>query len=226
MVAVLPMDVSTLVFLALQLGIFLIAISIHEAAHAYAAYRLGDDTAVRLGRLTINPVKHIDPMMSIVVPVVLLLTLGFAFGGAKPVPVVPYNLREPRRDMMWIAWAGPASNVAQAILFSLLLVPILWLVKLGVLAGAAEWVVRLAMFGVLVNLILAGFNMIPVPPLDGSRIAKALLPERAAAFLDRIEPVGLIIILVLLATGIVDVFLTPIQSLAHLMLLVPTYLVP
>lgn len=218
------LDPQTLLLIAIQLGVFLISIAIHESAHAYAAYRLGDDTAVRLGRLTLNPIKHIDPIMSIVVPIVLLLTMGFAFGGAKPVPVVSHNLRQPRRDMMWIAWAGPASNLLQALFFVLLLFPTLLLTR--VLPDAiAIPLVSLCFYGVVVNLILGGFNMIPVPPLDGSRILAAILPETWAGVMDRLESMGLVILILLLATGVVDAFLAPIEGLARLMIGIPTWLV-
>jgi Zn-dependent protease len=150
----------------------LIAITFHEAAHAYAAWKLGDDTAFRLGRVTFNPLKHVDPFGTLLLPAVLFLTKApFLFGWAKPVPVQFGRLTNPRRDMAIVALAGPLTNVILAFA-SALLFHLVWLVP----EPAAPWLVQALSQSILLNLVLAIFNMIPVPPLDGSRIVLSLLP--------------------------------------------------
>ncbi len=213
------------VVLVIMLAIFLLSVSIHESAHAYAALRLGDDTGARLGRITLNPLAHIDPIMTVVVPVVLAVTVGVPFGGAKPVPVNLYNLRDPRRDMMWIAWAGPASNLAQAVVFAVVWLVLATLMRaVPVPAEVARTVLVVCHAGLVVNLVLGGFNMIPVPPLDGSRILAALLPEGAARVMDRIEPIGFFVVLGLIMLGVTDYFLDPLVRLADFVLHLPAWL--
>jgi Zn-dependent protease len=169
----------------------LIAITFHEAAHAYAAWRLGDETAFRLGRVTFNPLKHIDPFGSILLPALLFLTKApFLFGWAKPVPVAFRNLRHPRRDMAIVAVAGPVTNVILA-LVSALLVHLVWLVP----EIAERWLLQTLYQSILLNLVLAIFNMIPVPPLDGSRIALSLLPGPLARPYAKLERFGFLILL-------------------------------
>ncbi len=169
----------------------LIAITFHEAAHGWAAWKLGDDTAYRMGRVTFNPIKHIDPMGTLVIPG-MLLAFGspFLFGYAKPVPVAFGRLRNPRRDMVLVAAAGPAINIilacASAFLINLLFV---------LPASAANWTALVIEKSIIINLILATFNMIPIPPLDGGRIAVGLLPRSLAMPLARIEPMGFFIVL-------------------------------
>lgn len=179
--------------------LLLISLSIHEAAHALVAHWCGDDTAKSLGRLTINPIKHLDPMFSLVVPVMLLWATNgaFAFGGAKPVPVNPHRLRHPMRDMAIVAIAGPFSNLLLAVLF-------LFLAQFAV---SMEWMhpnsknaILLTLAG-RINLFLAIFNMIPIPPLDGSRVMGYLLPKRLAEPYLRIEQYGILIVLALLWFG-------------------------
>ncbi len=214
-----------LVSFVIMFAVFLLSVSIHESAHAYAAWRLGDDTAARLGRITLNPIYHIDPILTIVVPVILALTVGVPFGGAKPVPVNVGNLRDPRRDMMWIAWAGPASNLVQAAAFAVLWFLVLLLARVfGLPDELLRMVTIMCYGGVLVNLVLGGFNMIPVPPLDGSRILAALLPESAARTLDRIEPIGFFVVLGLIMLGVTDYFLRPLQLLAQFVFQLPRWL--
>lgn len=189
------MDLSGTVYTASTWIVpILIAITFHEAAHAYAAWRLGDGTAFCLGRVTFNPLKHIDPFGTILLPAVLFLTSApFLFGWAKPVPVAFRNLRHPRRDMAIVAVAGPIINVVLAIASAALihLVPL-------VPEEAAPWLLQTLYQSILLNLVLAIFNMLPVPPLDGSRIVLSLLPGLLAGPYAKLERFGFLLLLAII----------------------------
>ncbi len=190
----------------------LFAIIVHEVAHGWVAKYLGDPTAERLGRLTLNPVKHIDPIGTVLVPALLvLLRTGFVFGWAKPVPVTWENLRHPKRDMAIVAAAGPASNLLMAIGWALL-------VKLSTLLPAeAKWmsepVFYMGLGGILANVLLMVFNLLPLPPLDGGRVAVGLLPGPWAWRLSRVEPYGFFILIGLMITGILGAIVWPVAEL-------------
>ena len=188
------------------------AISVHEAALGYAARYFGDNSAWMLGRVTLNPTKHIDPMGTVVMPLILyLVTSGaFLFGYAKPVPVRFDRLRNPKRDMVWVALAGPAANLAQALA---------WGVLLYVLQGAAvtePFFLRMCQGGVLVNVVMFAFNLFPLPPLDGGRILVGLLPTKQALFVSRIEPYGFFIVMALVIAGVVSsLWMQPVMALTY-----------
>ena len=181
----------------------LLAITVHEAAHGYVARHFGDDTAHAAGRITLNPLKHIDPIGTVVVPLVMAVLSPFVFGWAKPVPVNFGRLRHPKRDMIWVAAAGPGSNLVMAILWLLF-------AKVLVLLGMREqFFLMVAAAGIQVNLMLMALNLLPVPPLDGGRILVGVLPHRLAWQVSRIEPYGFVILLVLLLTNTLGFFIQP-----------------
>jgi Zn-dependent protease len=190
----------------------LFAITVHEAAHGYVARYLGDNTAYAMGRVTLNPIKHIDPVGTILMPLMLYFATSgtFLFGYAKPVPVNFGRLRRPKRDMVWVALAGPGSNLIQAIG---------WAVIYNVLRAVQlqePFFLIMAMAGVLVNLVMFAFNLFPLPPLDGGRILVGLLPYRAAAAVSRVEPWGFFIVLGLVLLGVVGTYwLMPLLKLGY-----------
>ncbi len=205
----------------------LFAITVHEAAHGYAARHFGDNTAWAMGRVTLNPMKHIDPIGTILMPLLLYFATSgaFVFGYAKPVPVRFGNLRNPKRDMVWVALAGPGANLAQAWIWGVLL-------YLLVGAGVSEpFFIEMCQAGMLVNIVMFAFNLFPLPPLDGGRILVGLLPYNAAVAVSRLEPWGFFIVmgliyfhivdrlwmrpLMALTSGLLDVLLLPFSWLAH-----------
>jgi Zn-dependent protease len=168
-----------------------IAITFHEAAHGFVAHQLGDDTAWKLGRVTFNPLKHIDPFGTLIMPAILLLSHSpFLFGYARPVPVNFRALRNPNLDMVWVALAGPATNIALALAAALAFHVVGYLPE-----NAAQWVFDNLKNALVINVILALFNMLPIPPLDGGRVAVGLLPRALAMPLARLEPYGMLILI-------------------------------
>lgn len=189
----------------------LLAITVHEVAHGWMALRLGDRTALMLGRLTLNPIKHIDPIGTVLLPALMLLIGGFVFGWAKPVPITWENLRHPKRDMALVALAGPLANLLMILLWLLAL-------KLGLaLMGGYPWLgpplVYMGVAGIFINAILMVLNLLPLPPLDGGRIVTGLLPGPLAWQYSRIEPYGMLIILALFFTQVLGKIMWPVLLL-------------
>jgi len=207
------MDIAHLIQTVLIYALpVLFAITVHEAAHGYAARYFGDNTAYALGRITLNPMRHIDPIGTIVMPLLLYFATSgaFLFGYAKPVPVNASRMRNPRRDMIWVALAGPASNFVQAVLWAV----VFTLLTTG---GVSErFFLEMARAGVLVNLVMWAFNLFPLPPLDGGRVLAGLLPRQQAALLERIEPWGFFIVMGLVIAGVVgSLWLRPLMSVGY-----------
>ena len=207
------MDIANLIqTVAIYALPVLFAITVHEAAHGYAARYFGDNTAYMMGRITLNPLKHIDPVGTIAMPLLLYFATSgaFLFGYAKPVPVNFAQLRNPKRDMIWVALAGPASNFVQAIAWAILFTV---LVGMGV---QERFFLDMAKAGVLVNLVMWAFNLFPLPPLDGGRILVGLLPWRMAHAVSRVEPWGFFIVMGLVIAGIVGTYwLRPLMGLGY-----------
>ena len=195
----------------------LFAITLHEADHAYAAKYFGDNTAYSQGRMSLNPLVHIDIWGTIVIPVLMFLFTPFVFGYAKPVPVEFGRLRNPKRDMAWVSLAGPFANFVMAVL---------WLI-MGVLLVffqvGEEFPHKMAQAGIVTNLLIMAFNLLPIPPLDGGRVVTAMLPHRAAYAFARIEPYGFFVVLALVMLKVVGYWLTPVMALgAYLVQLAAT----
>jgi Zn-dependent protease len=187
----------------------LFAITVHEAAHGYAARHFGDHTAAQLGRITLNPMRHIDPLGTIAMPLLLYFATSgaFLFGYAKPVPVNFGRLNNPKRDMVWVALAGPGANLLQAILWTVLLYVLL---AMGV---EERFFLQMCRAGLMVNLVMFAFNLFPLPPLDGGRILVGLLPWKQAELVSRVEPWGFFIVMALVLTGVVgNLWLRPLMS--------------
>ncbi len=206
------MDASLIQTITVYALPVIFAITLHEAAHGYAARLLGDNTAYMMGRVSLNPARHIDPLGTIAIPLVLYFVTGgaFMFGYAKPVPVAFRNLRNPRWGSLWVSLAGPACNFVQALLWALVGVAL-------ALASVEEpFFSRMAAAGVGVNLVLGVINLFPLPPLDGGRILTALLPPRQAIGFARIEPYGFFIVMALVMTGVLTkIWLRPLVALGY-----------
>ena len=213
------MDIQTKIqYIAIAIVPLIFAITLHEAAHGFVANRYGDKTALMLGRVTLNPGKHIDPIGTVIVPFLMLLFGGFIFGWAKPVPVVRQNLDNPRRDMAIVAMAGPASNFVMA-LFWAIIGKISMIIFTGEIFSqtvrtVATFIHYSCLFGVFINCVLLVLNLLPLPPLDGSRVVSSMLPPQAAEMYERIEPYGIWILLFLILTRVLQfVILPPILAL-------------
>jgi len=222
------MDIADLIRIVTLYALpVLFAITVHEAAHGYAARYFGDNTAWKMGRVTLNPLAHIDPMGTILMPLLLYFATSgaFLFGYAKPVPVRFGNLRNPKRDMVWVALAGPGANLAQALI---------WGAMLYLLHGSGitePFFLKMCQGGVLVNVVMFAFNLFPLPPLDGGRIVVGLLPIKQAMAFSRLEPYGFFIVMALVVSGLVsslwmqpvmaltfglvDLLLSPLSALIH-----------
>ncbi len=207
------MDFSNLIQTVLIYALpVLFAITVHEAAHGYAARYFGDNTAYSLGRITLNPIKHIDPIGTIAMPLLLYFSTGgaFLFGYAKPVPVQFGNLRNPKRDMIWVALAGPAVNLLQALVWG-----VLFYLVLGAQVDE-RFFIEMCKAGMLVNVVMFVFNLFPLPPLDGGRILVGLLPYRQAELVSRVEPYGFFVVMGLVVAGILStVWMKPLMSLTY-----------
>ena len=207
------MDIANLIqTVAIYALPVLFAITVHEAAHGYVARYFGDNTAWMLGRVTLNPVKHIDPMGTILMPLLLYFaTAGtFLFGYAKPVPVQFGNLRNPKRDMIWVALAGPGANLIQALL---------WGVLFYLLAGAGmtePFFIKMCQAGILTNVVMFVFNLFPLPPLDGGRVLVGLLPYKQALLVSRVEPWGFFIVMALVISGVIsNLWMRPLMDVTY-----------
>ncbi|MGQ0443425.1 MAG: site-2 protease family protein [Methylophilaceae bacterium] len=190
------------------------AITVHEASHGYAAKHFGDLTAEKLGRITLNPIKHIDPFGTILLPALTVMLGGILFGWAKPVPVNFANLRNPKQDMLWVAAAGPASNLVMAIFWAVMLS-----YSKSVPESAAYFLSEMSWAGITINLVLLVLNLLPMPPLDGGRIAVSLLPINLANKLMYVERYGFVILIILMFMGVLEKIISPIiQFLAQIIL--------
>jgi len=188
----------------------LLAITLHEYAHGWAANKLGDNTAKMLGRLTINPIKHIDPVGTLLIPgLLLLVSAPFLFGYAKPVPVNARNLKNPRKDMALVAIAGPLANLIMAFAWGLIIVLGMNLISDP---SIAKGIVQMSYNGILINVVLMVLNLLPLPPLDGGRVLAGIVPRNTANMLDKIEPYGFFILIGLLLIGALDYILAPLIS--------------
>ena len=219
--------------IAISLFVLLFAITVHEAAHGWAAKRMGDPTAFDLGRVSLNPLAHIDPIGTVVLPLMLVLVGAPAFGWAKPVPVNPYNLRHPRRDNLVISAAGPAANLLTSVAAMVLLLILKFTVP-GVRAFLQspalfrailpqgfyplQGLALILYFAVIINIYLGVFNLIPIPPLDGSGILMGVLTDKGAARYDKLRPYGFFIVLGLLYMNVLDIIILPLNVLISLLL--------
>ena len=205
------MDINSIIYnIAVWTIPVLFAITIHEVAHGWVANILGDKTAKMLGRLSLNPIKHIDPIGTVVVPLAMVvLQTGFVFGWAKPVPVNSRNFKSPRKDMAIVAAAGPISNLIMAVFW-------VFIFKLGVSVipdqAIAQGIMAMGRAGIIINIILFVFNLFPIPPLDGSKVLAGFLPQSLANLMDKIEPYGLFIVLGLVYLGVLNTIMDPVLN--------------
>lgn len=204
------MDLTVIQKIAIYALPVIFAITVHEAAHGYAAKHFGDMTAFNAGRITLNPIKHIDLFGTIILPAMTVMLGGILFGWAKPVPVDFRRLKQPKKDMLWVAAAGPASNFVMAIFWALVLkfsvhAPEAFVLPMGLMAKA----------GVTINIVLMVLNLLPLPPLDGGRIAVSLLPMQLARPFAQIERYGFIILIILLFSGVLGRILEPLINLVY-----------
>lgn len=215
------MDVKQIIISVLPI---LIAITFHEVSHGFIANRLGDPTARFMGRLTLNPIAHIDPVGTILMPVVLFYLSGgqFVFGYAKPVPINPHNFKDPRRDMAISAVAGPVTNILLAalsqIILAHLIIPMSSFMPAGVNESILTPVALMFNYSIGINIFLAVINLIPIPPLDGGRVLIGFLPHRQAASYSRIEPYGFIIVIILFITKIAHIIIYPVVAVLYLLI--------
>ncbi len=222
-----------IIFIVIMVCVLFFAITVHEAAHAWAAYKMGDPTAYSLGRVTLNPIAHIDPLGTIIFPLIMILIGGIPFGWAKPVPVNPLNLKNPRWDNLWISAAGPVSNLTVAAI-SLILVVFLKVLNPNVvyyLAAAISnqggvsrgffplgGLILILYFIAYINVLLAVFNLIPIPPLDGSGVLMGFLSEETAQKYERIRPFGFLIILALVYLGFLRLIMRPFELIIQIII--------
>lgn len=205
------MDASTIQKITIWILPVLLAVSLHEAAHAWMADKKGDPTSRLMGRLTFNPLKHIDPIGTILVPTLMIVFTGFAFGWAKPVPVDARNLRNPKKDMMWVALAGPASNFLMAFLWAVFLH--ISVIFVDSRSAISLFFLLMPVAGITINVILGVLNLLPIPPLDGGRILSGMLSAKASLQYNKIEPYGFFIIIALMLTGLLSYIIFPVISL-------------
>ena len=191
----------------IKIAVLVFAVIVHEVAHGYIAYRLGDPTAKNEGRLTMNPIPHIDPFWSLLLPAVMIFSGSpFVLGGAKPVPIDPRYFKDHRRDVMVVSFAGPASNILMSFVS---LAVFIAAVKFNIPFLTSPGVMRILEYSIMINTVLAVFNLIPIPPLDGSKILMSFLPGAAAYRLAAVEPYGIFIVLLLLFAGVLNFLLMP-----------------
>lgn len=212
------MNQALIVLVLIQLPVLMLAVIVHECAHGWMAERCGDDTARVMGRITLNPLPHIDIVGTLVLPIVFIaLSSPYMFGYAKPVPINPYRFYHPRRDTVLVSLAGPVSNILLAVISSILLR--FFLVVPGFSMEIRIIIIKLFSYGVFINLLLAFLNLIPIPPLDGSGIVANILPVDLARQYEKIRPYGFFIIIVLLMTGVIGAIIMPFLHISTRILL-------
>jgi Zn-dependent protease len=218
------MDANTIRHLIISIPALVLAIILHEVSHGYVANKLGDPTAKFMGRLTLNPLKHIDPVGTIMMPVMLYyLSNGqFVFGYAKPVPINPQNFKNPRKDMAISAAAGPVTNILIAIIsqiiFAYIIMPLSTVFPQGISFSVLGPVAMMLKSSIGINIILAVINLIPIPPLDGGRVLVGFLPYKQAISYSRIEPYGFIIVIILFVTKIANIVIYPVVAILYMLI--------